>query len=455
MTMLRAGLLTGVFALCLSPHFGPDAEAQESHAPAPLELSLREAVQMALSPQGSLSIGIAGESIQVANAQQRQSRSAFLPDIDATVVGQAQLINLAAQGLQNINLPIPGFVFPQSSGSFPILDARVHLRQSVIDAAARGRIQAAGAGVESARVATDDVRDQVAAQVAMLYLAALRATSMMELERSVIAESETSLNEVTHRNGNGTALSIDVTQARVRLMSEKQRLMQLQMESSKASLALLSALNRDLDTPLELTEPLAFVPQDTPPPDDAIATALKARSDVAAQQRRLEAARLKDGAIHSERLPSLNAYADAGSIGTSIPNSQGTYDVGIALRVPVFDGRRRDSRREEVQAEVRQEQMRAALLKRQVELQVRQALLTLDVARTQVETAAAEVDVAQQQLAHRERRSADGLSVEMEKNEAQVSLARARDAQFAAFYGWNQARVELMQAMGTIRTLAQ
>jgi outer membrane protein TolC len=428
---------------------------QGKDAPAPLALSLREAVRMALSPQGNIAIGVAGESVRAAQAQLRESRSTSHPDIDMSITGENQLLNLATFGLQSVKIPIPGFTFPQSSGAFSIIDARVHVKQDLIDVASTRRSEAARAGIETATTEIDEVRDQVAAQVAKLYLVALRARSAVETAQALVASAETSLREVTNRNKEGKALDIDVSHARMRLATEKQGLMDAQLERGRAYLDLLSAMNRDLDTPLELTEPLDFTVQETLPPAQAVAAAFRSRSEIVAQRQRVAAARLKDVSIEAERLPSLAGYADLGSLGTTFANSIGTYDVGVSLRIPVFDGDRRNSRRAETQANIRQEELRASQLEKQVELEVRQALLKLDIARGQVDTAAQEVEVAQQELAHRQRRYEQGVEGQMELEDAQVNMARAADGRVAALCAWNEARIELMQAMGTIRTLAQ
>ena len=54
--------------------------------------------------------------------------------------------------------------------------------------------------------------------------------------------------------------------------------------------------------------------------------------------------------------------------------AQPTYDYGFSLRVPLFDGGRRDARRAESLSQYRQEQTRTRDLEQQVELDVRLAL---------------------------------------------------------------------------------
>jgi outer membrane protein TolC len=190
-------------------------------------------------------------------------------------------------------------------------------------------------------------------------------------------------------------------------------------------------------------------------PAEAVAVALKSRAEIVTQKQRLEADRLSNSSIQAERLPTLFVFANGGSLGTSAPSSVGTYDVGLSLNVPIFDGGRRASRGAQTVAAVRQSEIRQRQLEKQVELEVRQALLKLDTARARVDISSKEFAIAQEELDHRRRRSEQGVEQEAVVTDARLALAQADDARLAALYAWNEARIELMQAMGTIRSLAQ
>jgi hypothetical protein len=84
----------------------PSAAASGSEAGATLRLSLKEAVDIALSPAGNARLQLAEELTQQARARSAQSRAALLPNIDAAVLQQSQTRNLAALGVR-IQLPIP------------------------------------------------------------------------------------------------------------------------------------------------------------------------------------------------------------------------------------------------------------------------------------------------------------------------------------------------------------
>src|ERR1035438_1561076 len=139
--------------------------AQEKPAPAPLALSMRDAIRLALSAEGNPTVAIAVESVRAAEARRRDARSGLLPQVDTTVTGQNQILNLQAGGFGSIQLP-GGAGFPKSVGPFDTIDARMHVRQNLFDWATISRNRAGKVGIETAKVESDDARDRVAMQVA-------------------------------------------------------------------------------------------------------------------------------------------------------------------------------------------------------------------------------------------------------------------------------------------------
>jgi len=443
----RIPLLIALLAWYLSPLC-----AQDTPAPT-LSLSLRDAVKLALSPGGNLDVDVADQSVVAAQARLRESQATGKPDVDFSLNVMDERLNLDAFGFGTIHEP--GFAFPRGVGPFDVLESRVHIRQSLFDQESMHRKAAARAGIVAEKSDSEEVRDQIVGQVARLYFQVQRDASAVETAQSLILTAESTLKEIGHRNTEGQALGMDVSRARVDVAAAKQELLKAQLERARAEIDLLNAMNRDLNTPLELTDPLTFVTQDVLPADQAVATALQSRSEILTLEKQLQATHLNDVAIHSERLPTLSAYANAGSTGTSLPKSTGTYDAGVTLKIPILDGGRREAQRAEVTAVYRQQELQLAKLKKQVEIEVREALLRMDLARGYVELSEARYRLAQDELEHSRRSYAQGIGSQMDVNGAQAGLARAADDHVAALHDWNEARVDLLQALGTIRTLAQ
>lgn len=444
---MRVGLMIVFLAWPLSLLY-----AQDKPAPT-LTLTLSDAVRLVLSPRGNLAVDVSDQSVVAAQARLRGAKAMDKPNVDFSFNAVNERTNLDAFGFQSIHAP--GFTFPEGVGPFEVLESRVRIRQSLFDEENQHRKEAARAGVVVAQSETDEVRDQIAGRVALLYLLAQREASAVETAQVLVATAESTLKEIGDNNAEGEALDVDVSQARVEVAAAKQNLLKAQLEKARTEIELLNALNKDLNTPLKLTDPLTFAGQDIPPADQAVAAALQARSEILSLQKKLQATRLNDAAIHSERLPTLAGYANVGTTGTSLPNSTGTYDAGVTLTIPILDGGRREAQRAEVISTIRQQELQMAQLRKRVEIEVREALLQMDLARGNVEVLEARLHAAQDELDHRRRRYAEGIGSQMDVIGAQTGLAKAADGRAAALLDWNEARVNLLQALGTIRTLAQ
>jgi outer membrane protein len=185
----------------------------------------------------------------------------------------------------------------------------------------------------------------------------------------------------------------------------------------------------------------------------ALATARENRSELKAQQRREESAKLSYSGAKFERLPSLAAFGDYGSSGSGINNSVPTRSYGASLRIPLFDGGRRDARRAESASQFRQEQIRSEDLRDQIELDVRLALQSLSSADAEVKAAEEGLKLAQNELAQAQRRYKAGVTNSIEVTDAQTRLQRALDNRINALYNYNVARIDLGTAMGTIRSM--
>jgi outer membrane protein TolC len=427
---------------------------QVASAAGPIQLSLKRAVEVAVSPEGNAKIQLSGEALRQAQARSAQARAALLPDLEASLTDRDQTANLAAMGI-HISLPIPNFQFPTFVGPFTTMDARATVTQSVFDFSSIRRFQASKVGVSAARSDVDSTEEQVAAQVARAYLAAVRADADVETAQSDVTLAEAVLKQAENQKAAGTGTGIEITRAKVQLANDQQRLLVAGNQRTSARLQLMRVMGLRLDTELELTDKLAYVPVDAVTIEQAKAQALKERPDLKAQQEREANARMAASATKMERLPTVEAFGDYGSIGPGFDNALPTRTYGISLRVPVFDGGRRDARRAESASQYRSEKVRTSDLKEQIELDVRLALDGLESAEQQVKVAKEGLELSENELAQARRRYDAGVAIGVEVTDAQSRLERARDNQTAALYNYNVARIDLAQSMGKVRSMVQ
>lgn len=420
----------------------------------PLELSISRAVEIATSPEGNTSIQLAGESLKQAQAQSVEARSALLPDFEGQLRYESETAFLGAYGIR-VNIPIPGYVFPSFVGPFSVLDTRLTGNQAIVDFSSIRRFEASRTGVSAAKADVEATSEQVAARVARAYLAGIKADADVETAEANVALSEANLKLAENQKNAGIGTGIEVTRARVQLSNDRQQLLVAQNNRRNTHLELLRSMNMRLDVELSLSDKLSYKPVDTTTLEHAKTLAAERRPDYRAQLKREENAQLSASATRMERLPSLQAFGDYGPIGSGFASMVPTRTYGISLKVPIFDGGRRDARRVEADSQYRAERVRTYDLKEQIDLDVRVALDDLSSAEDQVKVAREGLDLAESELAQARRRYAAGVAINLEVTDAQTRLERARDNQTTALYNHSLARIELAQAMGNVRQAIQ
>jgi len=424
-----------------------------SFAQAPLQLSLKQAVDLALAPDGNTRVKLAVESIQQAEARSAEARAALLPDVEGAISEQSQTRNLKAFGFTFPNVPILGFTIPTFVGPFDVFDARASVTQSIFDFSSIRGYQAAKVAVEAVKADNRGTRDQVTDQVARAYLTALRAQATLDTAKSNVELSDALLKLSKSLKAAGTGTGIEVTRADVQLANDRQQLIVAENGVESSHLQLLKVIGLRLGNPVELTGALDYVATDPMDAEQALIVANKNRAELQAQHYREESAKLSYSAVKFERLPSVAAYGDYGSSGSTLNDSVPTRTYGASLKIPIFDGGRRDARRAESASQYRQEQIRTQDLRDQVELDVRLALQNLHSSDAEVKAAEDGLKLSENELAQAQRRYKAGITNSIEVTDAQTRLQRARDNRINALYNYNVARIDLGTALGTIRSM--
>jgi outer membrane protein TolC len=417
-----------------------------------LPLSLKQSVDIALSPHGNIRSQLTREMINQAGARSGQARAVLLPNLEASVKGQRQVRSLAAYGMQ-LNSSIPGLSFPETVGPYNTIDFRVTLSQQIFNLSAIRRFQAARKNLNAFEAEHERAGDQVAAETATAYLEALRSDADVTVARANTELSEALLQMARNKKEAGTGTGIDVTRAQVQLSNERQRLLAMENERRKAYFRLLKTMGMTYDIDLTLTETLGIPPMEEIKETQAVAVAFALRRDLKAQQLRGEGARLNYSAARADRIPALVGFSDYGAIGTTMDDAEPTWTVGLAVNVPLFEGGRRDARRAENRSLWHQEKLKQDDLKKKIELEIRLALADRQSSYEQVHVAEKGLDLAQHELAQARRRYQTGITGSLEVTDAQTRLARARDNRTMAFFNYNMARIKLARALGTIRPL--
>lgn len=419
----------------------------------PASLSLRDAVRIAAGETPAVQVA----ALHTDQAQDRvgQSRAALLPSLTGAADASKRTFNSASLGIPFPSVPgVPGI--PNLIGPVDEVDARVRATQSIVDIAAWQRLKAAHREVQQNAAQQSTVAQTAAQDAAVSYLKAARAVSIVAA-RQADADLAAQLLELAEAQvQNGVSPEIDRTRARTALaVAQGQRLL-AERGLERAQIDLARSLGLDPDTRFALSDTLSAdaVSSDAPADSGAIQTlALQRRAELREEQARYERAQAEHGAFAAERLPRLDVGGDWGVNGPTAPDAIPTYQVAVAVTLPLVNGGRREASLAEKDAEMREAKVRLKDLARQVSAEVDGA--RIDVASgLELQTVANEaLGLAQREVEQARDRFVNGIATNLELIEAQTSLLRARDADIDARYATAVARVHLARAAGVADTV--
>ena len=185
------------------------------------------------------------------------------------------------------------------------------------------------------------------------------------------------LSKLAHdQHSEGLATAVDEVRADVQLARDQQTLLVARNNYDTSLLALAHFLGLSPGTPLELAEPLKFHHVDAVDANQALGTALAARSDYAALLKQRDSLTEQLKASRARYFPTLSVNGDYGAIGRGFNSLEGTGEIQGTLTVTLFD---RDRAGEKVELESQVKRLDAQIddLNREIDQEVRTALLNL------------------------------------------------------------------------------
>jgi outer membrane protein len=441
-----SALLTSLIALSAVP----------AQTVTPATLSLGDAVRLAAKQ--SAAVVAARYRADQADARVTQQRADLLPNVSASALENGRTLNTATFGID----------FPTATGQPPVfdprgqvegpvntLDTRAHFAQPLFDPGALGRVGSARAAASASDFDADAIADQAAATAAAAYVRAARADAQLNARVADSSLAEDLLRIAREQLEAGVGVALDVTRAQSQLAAIRAQIIAVRNDRGRARLELLRTVGLPLDTRVSLTDSLSSLRHDEalPTEEEAIAQAMRSRADIRSIDAQLTAVDRRVSAVRAERLPMVSAFGDYGAIGKNGGNLLGTYNWGVQLSVPLFDGFRREGRVEEQTALHREIDVRRRDLREQASVEVRTALLDLASAREAVSAAQERVRLAEQEVAQASERFRAGVAGNADVFTASISLNGARTQVVDALASYQNSRIALARAAGGARDL--
>ena len=413
---------------------GVDSPAAAENLPV-LKLSLAEAIDAALDKNPN--VRVFRERIEAARSASRTQLGALLPNLSSTGKFNNQTFFFGTIGGA-----------PTRTQPFDIADIRASFTQSLFSLSLIERWRASRSALQVAELEAVTTDNDTVAKVALNYFEVLRHQETVDARYANVGLYEDLAAFVRSRQSGGMATGLDLARLESQLENERQRLELAKGDVERAKLTLLNSIGIGFDATLKLTDELKGATAPVPSLDSALESAVANRPELKAQLQRIRTAELSLSSLTGERLPALSAQGDTGLIGREFTNTVQTYNVGVLLSIPIFDGGQREGRIGESRSQYNQETLKLLLVKNQVVMELREALVTMKTSLEQHRIAKDGLKASLTEVSLARERFRVLSSNTLELSNSLFSLVRARDNMIDALFRVNASRVNLARAQG-------
>ena len=401
-------------------------------------LTLEQAVKMALG--GNERAITADQNVEAASARVLKARAFFLPTINVSgtytrrpfetvrVIGGAQYI------VQSLNA----------------LSGVASLNMTIFDSKSLPTLVQANSDKAAEEFATVDSKRTLAFEVGSAFLATLSVDQVMEASRRRFDFARQNLEAARARYAAGLVSVNDVTRAELEFATAEVGMIQVQGQVETTFLNLGYLMNGPTPRKLRVPDFLLQAADEKPQAADRLVPeAQNRRPDVKSLRMRAKA----QGALAIEPLlrwlPSLiltGRYTYTNEAGLTGKNFN--WNAGLTLNWAVFDGLTRNGDYSERKALAYQADLNLRAGLRKVELDVRDALVSLQNAQASLKMATVAASVAKKNEAETTELYRQGLSTALQVADANVSLFESEVALVQARYGLGIAYLNLEAALG-------
>jgi outer membrane protein TolC len=397
-------------------------------------LTLEESIRLAAERNERAKVS--AERVEAAAASVDRARAFFFPDLTATGSygrrNDAGTVNISGQTITSDDRTVRQAAV---SLTLPLFDARSFplYRQAVLNHAA-------------ARFSRDEAVRLLTFEAADAYLQTLGVEQVRDSADQRLAFAQRTLEDTRARFEAKLVSRNDLTRAELELATAQRQATQARAEVALFRLQLGYLIGAEVGG--ELVAP-AELPDPSPPdePELLVSEARGRRLDLAAGAARIEA--LEAFALEPARriIPILGFNSQFRQNIETGPDEKDWF-VGLNLTWSLYDGGERRAERAERLAESRIAALELTAAQRQVETDVRRALVSIDSARAVNQQALAAAEVGRRNLEEVTVLYRQGLATALEVADANLRLFEAEVALARARYDVRLSWLDLWAALG-------
>lgn len=441
--------------------------AGSAMAQAPRDFSLNDAIHFAT--QQNINVKNTQLDALSAEARIKEIKGVALPQVN---VGGTVTYNAI---IQKFIFPAGGFGAPVDStggGSSDDVTAipfgvklqgnvSANVNQLIFDASYKIGLKAAATYRELAQKNITASKINVAEQVAKAYYGVLVSEERIKLLDLNISRVDTLLRETRAMNGQGFVEKIDVDRLEVQLNNLKTERQNVKNLVDLSYNLLKFQMGLPINAPIQLTDKIETYSQ-----QDLERAALMdsvfdygQRIEFSTLQTQVELADLDYQSIGKRYFPTLSAAATYGHNNgrnnfTDFWTTQwfNSAAISLNLNVPVFDGFQKKYAAQQRKIAVDKARQSGELLKNSIDLQIRQATVTLSNNLQTLQNQKRNMDLAQEVVRVTRIKYKEGVGSNIEVLNAETSFRESQTNYFASLLDYMITKVDLDKALGKLYT---
>jgi HAE1 family hydrophobic/amphiphilic exporter-1 len=265
-----------------------------------------------------------------------------------------------------------------------------------------------------------------------------------------VRQKEEHLKMAQNRAAAGVATELDVLRSNVDLENQRTQLLRYRGRAEITRSRLNAVMVRPIDTPIEPTDSLDYVPLDVPV-DEAVRIAWENRPEARAVALSEQIYDSFIGIAQAEHQPSLDFAANWGYSVRQFDNfgqrDFQAWNLGINLKIPIFDGFRTAGKVVQARAERAKVTQDRVALENEIRLEAKGAWDRLSVAKGIYEAAELNVQQAQKALDMTQANYNYGAATLLDVLDAQAALTLAESTRAEALFEHANARARMRYVM--------
>ncbi len=383
----------------------------------------------------------------------RQQQAALFPDFGLTTSftysDDAFIDGIVEQSINAGELP-PGNSFNTDTADYT---GGVALNYDIYTGGLRGAsIRAAKKQLRNTELALEVTVEQVRLETSINYYDLQNSDAQVEIQKAAVEDASQTLKDAQLLERAGLGTRFDVLRAEVELSQAQQSLNTAIANQNISRRQLAETLNVSHDTDLSTADAIEEAGTWNLELAESIVQAFKNRAELEQFLLQKEISEEQRKIALSSIRPTVSATADYTANNDFQDNFNFTdrYSVGVNVQWALFDGgaARAGARQAEKGAEIAETQF--ADQRNQIRFAVEQAFFQLESNKSNIGTAAKEVELAVESLRLARLRFQAGVGTQTDVIDAQTQLTTARGSLLASITDYNQSYVTLQREVSNL-----